>query len=126
MPRHPKLYKYYKHGNYRGDGTLKELASLLGKTKGEMNTLVQRGYSKSLRNGWVASKITEYVEEIPIDQPEYVLYDGDDIESIGTMDEIAEETGLKRETVRWYGTPSGQARGNRALVKMEDDEEDII
>lgn len=41
-----------------------------------------------------------------------------------TVDEIAEETGLKRETVRWYGTPFGSRRGKRALVKMDDDEED--
>ena len=60
---------------------------------------------------------------MPTEQPEYVLYDGDDIESIGTLDDIVEETGLKRETVRWYGTPSGVKRGNRVLVKMEDDEE---
>ncbi|WP_411842142.1 hypothetical protein [Salinicoccus sp. HZC-1] len=125
MPRHPKQYKYFRHGNYRGEGTLKELASFIGKTKGEMNTLVRRGHMKSLRNRHTASKVYEYVEEIVTDPAEYILYDGDDFAAIGTLDEIAEETGLKRETIRWYGTPSGQKRGNRALVKMDDDEEEI-
>lgn len=123
MPRMPKFYKYYRHGNYRMQGTLKELESKLGKTPGELNTLVRRGESADLHKKLLQGRMPEHLEEIPIEEPEYVLYDGDDIESIGTMDEIAEETGLKRETIRWYGTPSGHARGDRVLVKMEEDEE---
>lgn len=124
MPRLPKSYKYYRHGNERAEGTLKELESKLDKTPGELNTLVRRGESKALYKKLKRGLVPEHLEEIPTDQPEYVLYDGDDISSIGTLDEIAMETCLKRETVRWYGTPSGQARGKKVLVKMDDDEED--
>lgn len=117
-------YQYYRHGNARMAGTLRELGNILGKTTSEMQTLVRYGERSDLVSMWKAGKMPEHVEEIPQEPTEYVLYDGEDIASIGTMEEIAEEIGVKKETVKWYGTPSGQARGDRALVKMDDDEED--
>lgn len=56
---------------------------------------------------------------------EYVLYQGDDILSIGTMREIAEDMGVKEATISYYGTPTYKKRTSeekgRRLVKIEED-----
>ena len=41
---------------------------------------------------------------------EYALYQGDKIKSIGTLDEIQEETGLRRKTLFFYKTPAYKKR----------------
>src|SRR5699024_3836260 len=52
----------------------------------------------------------------------YALYEGDRSICDGTIYQIAEMTGLKPATLKWYGTPSGQRKGNMALVKIEEDD----
>lgn len=56
---------------------------------------------------------------------EYVLYQGDNILSIGTIKEIAEELGIKKESVAFYRTPTYKKRTSeekgRRLVEMEAD-----
>lgn len=49
---------------------------------------------------------------------QYVLYKGDDIVAMGTAEEIAEELGIKPDTVKWYSYPSAQ-RGNIIAVVIE-------
>ena len=56
----------------------------------------------------------------------YALYEGERSIADGTIYQIAEVTGLKPATLKWYGTPSGQKKGNMALVKIEEDDEMII
>lgn len=114
-------YRYYRHGNARMEGTLRELGSILGKTPSEMQTLVRYGKKGNLNGMLKAGKMPEHVEMIRHNIPEYALYAGEEILADGTMDEIAEVTGLKRNTVRWYGTPSGQARGQRVLVRIDEE-----
>ena len=53
----------------------------------------------------------------------YALYEGDRSICDGTIYQIAEMTGLKPATLKWYGTPSGQRKGNMALIKLEEDDE---
>ena len=53
----------------------------------------------------------------------YALYEGDRSICDGTIYQIAEMTGLKPATLKWYGTPSGQRKGNMALVKIEEDDD---
>lgn len=59
-------------------------------------------------------------------KPEYALYKGDTLISIGTISEIAEQMGVKRETILYYQTPVYQKRGTgrgsgnrRVLVKLD-------
>lgn len=52
----------------------------------------------------------------------YALYDGEFLITDGTLKEIAAYTGLMPGTVKWYGTPSGQRKGNMALIKLEEDD----
>lgn len=56
---------------------------------------------------------------------EYALYKGDTLIAIGTVREIAEQTGLSVHTIRYYGTPSYRKRApghhNTILIKLEDD-----
>ena len=56
----------------------------------------------------------------------YALYEGDRSICDGTIYQIAEMTGLKPATLKWYGTPSGQRKGNMALVKIEEDDDMFI
>ena len=56
----------------------------------------------------------------------YALYEGDRSICDGTIYQIAEMTGLKPATLKWYGTPSGQRKGNMALIKLEEDDEMFI
>lgn len=50
----------------------------------------------------------------------YALYEGDRSICDGTIYQIAEVTGLKPATLKWYGTPSAQRKGNMALIKIEE------
>lgn len=54
---------------------------------------------------------------------EYALYKGDELLSVGTRQEIAEEMGIKRQTVSIYGTDSYKKRAGkniRVLIELED------
>lgn len=62
------------------------------------------------------------------DLKEYALYKGDELISMGTIDEIAEETGVLRSTIAYYKTQAYQNRlkrrnavnGNvRALIRLD-------
>ena len=57
---------------------------------------------------------------------EYALYKGDKLLSVGTISEIAEEMGVKRDTILYYRRPVYQKRGRgegsgkrRVLVKLD-------
>lgn len=56
---------------------------------------------------------------------EYVLYKGEQILAIGTLEEIAASIGVAVETVKFYGMPSYKKRikGEKAreLVELEED-----
>lgn len=41
---------------------------------------------------------------------EYALYKGDELMGIGTVDELADQQGIKETTIRYYLTPSYQKR----------------
>jgi hypothetical protein len=58
---------------------------------------------------------------------EYALYRGDKFVTIGTIKQIAEETGTKEETIRFYRSPAyARRRGDNAdgMFLIEIDEED--
>lgn len=57
----------------------------------------------------------------------YALYDGEYIVAEGSVREIAMQTGIPENTVRWYGTQPARDRNiNKALVKIEEDDEMFI
>ena len=61
---------------------------------------------------------------------EYALYDGEEILGIGTAKELAELTGVKEQTIRFYSTNSYKERlaeDSRSLVvvKIEYEEEEL-
>ncbi|HSH24199.1 MAG TPA: hypothetical protein VLA13_01475 [Massilibacterium sp.] len=51
---------------------------------------------------------------------EYAVYKGDKFVTIGTVEELSKELGVKQETVRFYATPSYRKRkkenGNHIIV----------
>lgn len=57
---------------------------------------------------------------------EYALYKGDEILAIGTVNEIAKELNIKKETVFYYRTPTHKKRSKsdncRILVPLDDEE----
>ena len=51
----------------------------------------------------------------------YAIYKGDEFVAVGTASEIAEQLGIKPDTVRWWSYPSAQKRnrGNaRTAIKL--------
>src|SRR5699024_2398992 len=57
----------------------------------------------------------------------YALYDGEYIVAEGNVREMAIQTGIPENTVRWYGTQQARDRNiNKALVKIEEDDEKFI
>lgn len=61
---------------------------------------------------------------------EYALYKGEDLLAIGTVEEIAKETGTKRGTIMYYKSPSYRKRliernalhrNVRILVPLDDE-----
>ena len=52
---------------------------------------------------------------------EYILYKGEDIIALGTIKEIAKDTGLKENVVRYYGTPcyASRAKEGKRLILMD-------
>ena len=58
---------------------------------------------------------------------EYALYKGETMLAIGTVNEIADEIGVKPETVHFYSSPTYQKRGsgkNRKVLVALDESED--
>lgn len=60
---------------------------------------------------------------------EYALYKGDELLSIGTISEIAEEQNIKERTVKFYKTPiyekrikSRKSKKARILIEIEESE----
>lgn len=113
-----KEFDYVRYGEIRTSGTFDELIELTGHSLSKLRILRTIGLKRDYE------EYPEYLLEMEPYLAEYAFYAGEEIISVGTIEEISEDTGLKVRTVEWYGTPSGQARGNRALVKMDDDEED--
>lgn len=66
------------------------------------------------------------------DVKEYALYKGEDILSIGTVREIAEEQGVLIDTIKYYKTQAYQnkiakrkrTKNTRILVLLQEDEDE--
>ena len=60
------------------------------------------------------------------DRSTYVLYQGDEVIGIGSIDELASRFGVSREVIRHYATPSHAARtpNGRVAVRVADDSTD--
>lgn len=62
---------------------------------------------------------------------EYVMYKGDDLLCIGTLEEIAMERGVQKETMHYYTTPAYQRklakrknpRNYITLTRLDDEDE---
>ena len=52
----------------------------------------------------------------------YALYKGDEYIADGTLEELAEKTGLKKSSLRWMKTPSGK-RKRSSLVCIGEEEQ---
>ena len=62
---------------------------------------------------------------------EFALYKGDKFIMIGTAREIAEERGVKPETVRFWSTPAHHKRASKGknmliAIKLDDDDNEEI
>ena len=55
---------------------------------------------------------------------EYALYKGESMLTMGTLKEIADEMGVKKDTITYYGTHTytkrGKGENRRILIKLED------
>lgn len=117
MARRPKVYAYYRYNNFKATGTIKEVSKQIGVSVSYLSNLANRSNANELQR----HSSREFMEYLYTQEPEYAFYDGEDIVADGTLEEIAEQTGLKIDTVYWYSSPSAQKRGNRVLVKIEED-----
>ena len=56
---------------------------------------------------------------------EYAMYKGDELLGVGTLKEIAEQTGVKYRSIMHYKTPSYQGRTSekgRRLIRIDEEE----
>ena len=115
-----KEYAYIKHNNTVATGTIPELAKKL-----ELNPDLLRYWANKTHHDRVKRGVSnEYLKVIkePATE-EYALYKGENLVSMGTMAEIAKETGKDIGQIRWYATPSARKRNlSTVLVKLEEDE----
>ena len=44
---------------------------------------------------------------------EVTIYRGDDIIDHGTIKDVAERRGIRKDTIYWYTTPTGQRRADK-------------
>ena len=64
-------------------------------------------------------------------QPEYLVYRGEEMVADGTLDECAEITGASKSYLRWLATPAGQKRKEQTkniksglvVMRLEDDDD---
>ena len=120
MARVGKAYRYYHHMNFVSEGTIPEIAKETGVPRNRL-------YNMPVKDGHINpnnyNRIKDYLVFVRQDFKEYALYSGDDILSLGTLDEIASAMRIEKDTVKWYGTPAGKSRGKRTLIKLDDEEE---
>lgn len=111
-----KYFDYYKDGEYVASGTVHELKATLGIALNAVRNYTSERYinSPGQRNKayYVADKFQVYA-----------LYMNDELAAMGTMEEIAEETGRSLNSLEWYSRPVAQRRsnGNTAVIKLEDE-----
>lgn len=117
MARLPKVYEYYRYNNFRATGTIKEISTQIGVSITYLSNIANRSNAGELQRG----DSREFMNFLYTLEPEYAFYNGEDIVADGTLREISDKTGLKMDTVYWYSSPSAQKRGNRVLVKIEED-----
>ncbi|NIL77147.1 hypothetical protein RhoFasB10_03288 [Rhodococcus sp. B10] len=61
---------------------------------------------------------------------EVAVYDADSLVAVGKVDDVAEELGVKPETIRWYLAPTYQRRlskrktltKSRVVVRLDEDD----
>ncbi|GAB3065420.1 hypothetical protein ACFOU0_12310 [Salinicoccus sesuvii] len=125
MGRPRKVYDYYRYNTYQHTGTVAELSQKVGLAAKTFDRMPRLKPNEKL-DPEVGKHHLVYVNSIKASESEYALYKGEDLIAMGTMTEIAEVLGIKRESLRWYQTPAAQKRGHKAvLVPLDDDEEEI-
>ncbi|MEX1120595.1 MAG: hypothetical protein WED82_00580 [Balneolales bacterium] len=118
-----KFYAAYKGGKFLGKGTLAEVAEILGVSKNVVYSLSSPYHHEH------KGPNRKWVEKLHDGLNEYALYRGEEMLTIGTVDELAEFAGVKTSTIRWLSTPSNASRrkpgGNHLqVIKLEMDAED--
>ena len=116
MPKRLKEFEYHEDGKHIMTGTVPELAEALGVPELKIRNLA--GWRN--RERYYEGRVNRMA--LPLELPEriFALYRGEDLVSIGTIEEIAEETGLETRAVRWYTTPSAKKRsGKMSMVELE-------
>lgn len=97
------------------------------------NGICSATYYNRINRGWsVERAISEKPAKchVPVrNNRECAIYKGEDLLADGTVDEVAEQLGISRETVLFYGTPAYAkrnakrgAKNARELVWLDDDE----
>lgn len=119
MSRPRKVYDYYRYGTVRATGTIRALSEQLSMSRTKLQGLARIGRSERFTGD--APEYLIFSHDIRV---QYALYYREEIRAEGNIYEIAEKIGVKPQTVRWYGSPTGQKSGNHALVRI--DEEEII
>lgn len=80
--------------------TNKELTSLLGRTERSIEHRLNLLFLKR-------------------EPKQYAYYKNDEMIQIGSVEELAEQFGVKKSTIYWYSNPNNH-RGNIAVVLLED------
>lgn len=113
-----KEYALYKGDELLSVGTAKELAKEMGVGVTTIRHYGTKAYAERMKGCVAPRRLVEL-------ETEYALYKGDELLSVGTLEEISYQMGVSEDSLSFYGSPSYARRtsetNGRRLVKLEHD-----
>lgn len=74
------------------------------------------GAVKRCRKRWAVEKPLKDEEYRKYWDQDVVLYEGDTVIDLGTIEEVAERRGVRKETIYYYTTPACHRRANKNKI----------
>lgn len=95
-----RTFHLYEDNEYILTGIVKEIAEYLDFSHNWVNYLIRENKTTKVRGKLISFELASDPYEL-----EYALYKGENLLAIGTLEEIAEQTGKSLQRVKYYRTP---------------------
>lgn len=114
MANQPSIFAYYKNGMKIKEGTIPELAKYLRRSISATYNLAKTDHLKKRSKHYLIC-VAEQVNIYEYKRDGHVI-------ATGTMQEIAEQTGISKKTIRWYNSASSAKRNMNYLKLIRTEE----
>ncbi|WP_271396855.1 hypothetical protein [Salinicoccus roseus] len=114
MARQPSIFAYYKNGMKLKQGTIPDIAKYLGRSISATYNLAKTDHLKKCSKHYLIC-VAEQVNIYEYKRDGHVI-------ATGTMQEIAEQTGISKKTIRWYNSASSVKRNMNYLKLIRTEE----